>query len=177
MKNTLSLFILLYTAFALNGCKSDAVSTNATTPLPVRTMKATVSGKSSTYFDGATRQVYNGQSALVISGIDSTLGRNITLTLVNVTAKGTYNVGTANLPSLTTYIVIGYVYADATLQPQSYTSPIAPGLTASGSVTITQFDTLGIQGTFNTTVTKQSGNTGPATETITDGAFNAPYVL
>ncbi len=171
--------VALSTTMLIASCKSDSTSSNNNNPsnsTPANTMTATVSGSNMTFIDGYTMQSYKGQAALVVLGIDSVFGRNMTLTLVNVTAPGTYNVGTITPGSLNTYCVVAYTYADATKQPQSYSSPITPGLTSAGTVTVTQFDTVGVKGTFNATVTKLSGSTGPSTETITNGAFNASFV-
>lgn len=160
---------------SIASCNSDTTSANKTktpTPAAANTMNVTVDGTNYTWLAGATHQSYNGQAALTIVGADTTTATHeASLILVNITAPGTYNIGTLN--GLTTqYVIATYSYADGAGSAQVYTTPPVPGLSASGTVQITRYDSV-VVGTFNATVTRQAGSTGPSSETIANGAFNA----
>lgn len=173
MKIKSVLIAICLLSLGLASCNSTTTSANTTTtPPPANTMKVTVDGVNYTWLDGATHQSYNGQAALTILGADTTAATHeASIILVNISGPGTYNVGTAN--GLTTqYVIVTYTYADAAGSAQVYTTPPVPGISSSGTVQITRYDSV-VVGTFNATMTRQAGSTGPATEVISNGAFNA----
>ena len=103
---------------------------------------------------------------------EPTEGKQIVLAFDNITATGTYDVGTVISILPPTSIGISYHYTDANGNPVSYNSTVTKG-TKVGTLTVSSISSTNIQGTFSGTIPMENGPSGtPATISITNGGFN-----
>jgi hypothetical protein len=174
----INIAILLLTACFFASCKSSTSPTSTSNiPSTPNTMVVTVSGKTDTLIARAADTTIYGIKGTGVAGAGASgttkSGFAAGFVLGNITSTGTYNVGTvASLSNPLAYVVIFYSYTDATGNLVKYSTPTTPGTSSVGTVTITTLTATNIQGTFNGTLTLQSGS-GPQTDTIINGGVNA----
>ena len=132
-------------------------------------MTVTVDGTAYSWTATAHRTSIGGQTSITVAGADTSgSGKGGGFTLSNISATGTYDVGTVIINGTSAQTVTMVYTPDNNTQ---YTSPLT-GTTSVGKVTVTELTTTSIKATFNATLTKQSG-TGANTVTLTNGSVNA----
>ncbi len=176
MKKQIAIFLL---AGILGSCKTSTSPTSTSAiPTTPNTMIFTVTGTTDTSLTayGADTTIYGIKGVGVAGAGVSTASKTAFgagFILGNITSTGTYNVGTvASLSNPLSYIVMFYSYVDTSGNNVKYSTPTTPGTNSVGTVVITTLTATSIQGTFNGTLTLQSGN-GPQTVTIANGGVNA----
>jgi hypothetical protein len=134
-------------------------------------MVFTVSGTTYTMPVTAHRQTTSGQTVISIVGVD-TAGTAGGLALTNITATGSYDVGTVKLSGTTIQtVVMTYTTKDGSGNSVTYQSPNTPGSSV-GNLTIQQLDATTIKATFNGTLTiNGSGVETPVV--VSGGSLNA----
>ena len=173
----LHIAILFLSVFAFAACKlSTSPTSSSYVPTTANTMIFTVSGNTDTLHATADDTTIYGIKGTGVVGLGASgttkSGFGCGIILGNVTSTGTYNVGAVTTSSPLTDVVIYYSYVDTTGNPVKYSTPSTPGFSSVGTVTIDTLNASSVVGTFNGTLTLQSGN-GPQTVVISNGGFRA----
>ena len=177
MKKILS--VLSLTALLLVSCskKSDTTGTNNNnnnSNAPLGQVLATVGGTNLTLTGLATKTGVSGAVSLGLVGTDAT-GRSVVIAMINITASGTYDIGTVVAIVPPQSIGIDYTTTDASGTSISYSSTNQPAV-KQGTITITSYTATNIQGTFSATGLKTDNATAsPQTVDIASGSFNLNF--
>ena len=177
MNKFLSIFFL--SALLLSSCSksSDTSSSNTTTPTAGnQQIIANIAGTDMT-FQASAREALSGVDSLSIFGYDTVAGKNykITLTMLNITKAGTYDITTLALPTTAATIRVQLTSANAD-GSNSMTYDSEQSLNKKvGSLTYTSLTFL-VQGTFNATLPQVTTLcSGGAPITIINGSFKITF--
>lgn len=174
MKKLLSvLSVVSLSALMFISCSKDSDTTGTnngggSVPSTSNTMTVTIDGTAYTLTAFGIKVTNGGNTAITIAGSDAS-GKVVGLSLSNISAAGTYDVGTFD-PATSTGANMTYQYNDGSGNGVAYAT--LAGLTSVGKLTITELTATSMKGTFNATLTKISGS-GANTVVITKGGVNS----
>ena len=143
-------------------------------PATINTMVVTVTGETHTMMTTATNTTASGTTTIGVTGYEARTETGTGITITNISDTGTYDVGTTIVTGSTVSgIVLTYAYRDGASNSYLYSSPTS-GTTSAGTLTVTAISPTTLQGTFNGTLTRETGN-GPATIVLTNGGMNVTF--
>lgn len=135
------------------------------------TIQAKVDGSnfsSNPQLSAATQVNAGGTTTITVQGNDNS-GKGIVIVMNGVTGEGTYQIGGGANVSIS----VSYIEANAS-NPQATQIWQAPfDSTVAGEISISEFTTTKVKGTFNFTGKNVNGDN--STKEITDGSFNMDF--
>ncbi|MBS1903831.1 MAG: hypothetical protein JSS75_09020 [Bacteroidetes bacterium] len=166
-----SLAMMLSLSFIACSKSSDTTSANNNnTPNSAGTNQIveTVAGMPMTFVCTGSKSTTNGQTMIQVIGVDTSGKAIVGLSLTNVTATGTYDIGTVTFSTTPQTIYLDYSYNDANGSTIDYNSTNNSNSKV-GTITITSLSPL--KATFSATLPLTHG-TAASSVAITGGMAN-----